>query len=397
MYKRIISTVFLLALFSTITAFAHTAAVQTDGENKYKAVRLSPEIYNNANSDLSDILIKDSKGEVVPYFINDGFQKVYEGREIYPMKLIHTFTKDNSFYFDYKLAAERESDTIATAIEVSTKNTNFAKLVDVYGSYDNLHWEFVQNDKLYVIDDKSKLDIEFHKPEKYTHYRFELANNLEKISFDTINLVYSVNASEKSYFIESLTPAFSVEEKDKTTFLTIEGLKNLRLCDITIETDSMFKRTANAPLTSGKEIYNLSLNETLYTDTTLPLNSQISKEDSYVITIANHDDKPINIKSIAVRYYAGELVFEGSANGSYTLEFGADAAKTAPVYDITRYKDEILKTAIDKASISTIEYHKEQEKPAERDYKVIFNIVVIGITVLLGGLILFCLKRKPER
>ena len=395
MLKRIISTIFFLCFFST-TAFAHTGEIQISGENKYKAIRLTPEIYNNSNSDLSDILIKDSKGENVPYFINTGFQKVYEGKENYPMELINSYTKDNSFYFDYKLTTERESDIVATSVEVSTSNTNFAKIVDVYGSYDNLHWEFVQNDKLYNIDGKSKLSIEFNKPQKYTHYRFKLANNLEKISFEAVNLVYSIAISEKNYFIENLTPAFGIEEKDKTTFVKIEGLKNLRLCSVTIETDSMFKRTAKAPLSSEKEIYNLSLNETSYTDTTLPLDWQISQEDIYVITITNNDDKPINITGITVRYYADEVVFEGNANESYTLEFGADATKTSPVYDITKYKGEILKGTIDKVTISAINYDKENEKSEERDYKVIFNIVVTGITVLLGGLILFRLRRIPE-
>lgn len=395
MLKRIISTIFFMCFFST-TAFAHTGEIQISGENKYKAIRLTPEIYNNANSNLSDILIKDSNGENVPYFINTGFQRGYEGRESYPMELINSYTKDNSFYFDYKLTTERESDTVATSVEVSTNNTNFAKIVDVYGSYDNLHWEFIQNDKLYNIDDKSKFSIEFNKPQKYTHYRFKLANNLEKISFEAVNLVYSIAINEKNYFIENLTPAFSIEDKDKTTFVKIEGLKNLRLCSVTIETDSMFKRIAKAPLASGKEIYNLSLNETSYTDTTLQLDWQISQEDIYIITITNNDDKPINITGITVRYYADEVVFEGNANESYTFYFGTDATKTSPVYDITKYKDEILKGRIDKVTISAINYDKENEKSEERDYKVIFNIVVTGITVLLGGLILFRLRCIPD-
>ncbi len=396
MRKRIISIVFLLLFLSTTTAFAHSATVQINGGNNYKAIRLTPEIYNNANSDLSDILIKDSLGETVPYFINTGYQKVYESRETYPMELINAYIKDDSFYFDYKLPAEGGIDTVATSIEVSTK-ADFAKIIDIYGSYDNLHWEFVQNDKLYAIDDKSKLGIEFNKQQKYTYYRFKLLNNLEKISFDTVNLVYNVKENEENYFIERMTPPFTVEEKDKTTFIEIEGLKNLRLCDVTIETDSMFKRTAKAPLASGKEIYNLSLNGTSFTDTTMPLNWQISQEDTYVVTIANNDDKPINITGITVHYYADEVVFEGKANESYTLYFGADATKTSPVYDITRYKNEILKGAIDKATIGTINYDKEKEKPAELDYKVIFNIVVIVITILLGSLLLFRLKRKADQ
>lgn len=123
--NRIISAVVLLSVVS-ITAFAHsafaahTAMIEISGENKYKAVRLIPEIYNAANSDLSDILTKDSQGENVPYFINTGSKKVYDVRETCPMSLINSHIKDDEFYFDYKLTTSRESDTIATAIEFTT-------------------------------------------------------------------------------------------------------------------------------------------------------------------------------------------------------------------------------------------------------------------------------------
>jgi hypothetical protein len=388
------SVIVLLLFFSTSTVLAHVATIQIKGENKYKAIRLTPEIYNNANSDLSDLLIKSSSGEAVPYFINTGFQKLYEEKETYPMSLIHSYTKDNSFYFDYKLATETEWDTLATSIEVSTNNTNFAKIVDVYGSYDNLHWTFVTNDKFYVIDDISKLSIEFSEPNKYTHYRFKLANNLEEISFDTVNLVYSMNARENNYFIESLTPVFHIEEKDQKTYIKIEGLKNLRLGDVTIETDSMFKRRVNLPHLTSKEIYNLSVYDTSYSDTTVPLNGQVSQEDIYSMTVINNDDKPIHIKGITVSYYADEVVFEGDLGESYTLDFGLDSTKTSPVYDIASYKEEILKGTIDQVTISDISYDSAEETPEKWDYKVVFNIVVIATTVLLGVLILSRLRHK---
>ncbi len=396
MLKRIISSVFLPVYFST-SVFAHTASIQINGHNKYKAVRLTPEIYNNANSDLSDILIKDSKGETVPYFINTGLQNGYEHNETYSMELINSYTKENDFYFDYKLSAMRESDTVATSLEFSTSNTDFVKIIDVYGSYDNLHWDFVQNDKLYDVDDKSKLEISFNKPQKYTHYRLKLGNNDEKIAFEAVNLVYSINSGEKNYFTERFNPEFNIEQRDKKTLIKIVGLKHLRLSEVTIETDSMFKRMANAPLVTGKEIYNLTFNNTTYTDTTISLDWQIPKDDIYVITINDNDDKPINIKGITVLYYSEEIVFEGNTSQNYTLSFGEDATKTPPVYDITSYKEEILKTAIDKAAIGAIIYDAEQENrenPNEKNYQIVFNIVVIGTTVLLGGLIIYRLKRK---
>ncbi len=392
MNKRIFSVLFLLICFGTTTVFANTATIQVTGENRYKAVRLTPEIYNNANSDLSDILVKNSNGETIPYFINSGFLMMNENLETFKMELINSYIKDENFYFDYKVTDQLERDIVANSIDVSTDDRNFAKVIEVYGSYDNVYWEFVQSDKLYSIDDKSKLSIDFNKPQKYCYYRFKLSNNLEKISFYDVKLVYNVKESEINYFIESLTPTYSIEEKDKTTYIHIKGLKNLRLCEIVIKTDTVFKRTANAPDTS-KEIYNLTLNEMSYSDTTLPLNGQLNMDEDYIITIDNNDDKPIAIKGLDVLYYADEVVFEANKNEHYTLEFGADESKTAPIYDITKYKDEILKKSLDKATINIINYDNEEEKQEEGDYKTVFNVVVIVITILLGVLILIRLRR----
>ena len=393
MGKKMISIMFLLFCCST-QVYANTAEIQMSGNDNYKAVRLTPEIYNNANSNLSDILILDSNGQAVPYFVYSGQQSEYETRETTPMKLINAYTKNDKFYFDYQLEQQQQRDTVSTSIECISKNTNFAKEVNIYGSYDNIYWEFIQNDKLYAIDDKSKSEIIFHHRQKYTYYRIELANNLEKISFDAVNLVYNVKESEKSYFIESLTPHYTIENKDKMTYINVEGLKNLRLCDITIDTNTMFQRTALSSLSAAKEIYSITLRDEAYANTTLPIDGKISYDDIFQITILNNDDKPIEILGITVRYYVDEIVFKPIADEKYMLYFDADDTKIAPVYDIERYKEEILKGPIDIVSIGPVNYTEEKIVSAKWDFKALFNIVVIGIAILLGGLILFQLKRK---
>jgi hypothetical protein len=372
---------------------AHTAKIELRGENQYKNLRLTPQIYYAANLDLSDLLIKDSMGEVVPYFINTGFQVAYKNEESYSMTLINSYVKDDNFYFDYKLTTPQNSDTAATSIEFTTKSTNFAKEVNVYGSYDDIHWDYVQRDIIYGIDNKSKLAIEFKQPQKFTHYRMELANNLEQISFDTVNLVYSFETNEEAYYIETLEPRFSVHSSDRRTKIIIENLNNLRLCDVTIHTDSMFQRNAYAAHGINKEIYNLSFNDTSYADTTIPLYWQISQDKYYTITIADADDKPISINGITVRYYVDEVVFKGDTGEAYTLEFGNDAAKIAPAYDIERYKNEILKGAMDRVTLGEIHYATEEKIPV-RNYKLAFNIVIITVALLLGSIILFKLKKK---
>jgi len=383
-----------LFLFATLALplFSHDASVKIEGDNLYKSVRLTPKIYNAANRGLSDLLIKNGD-ENVPFFINSSEGKTNETRETYLMRLINSYKEDDNFFFDYKLAFTIDGDVIATSMEFSTNNTGFAKSTEVYGSYDNKHWEFVQSDMLYVVDSKSKLYINFSHPQKYTHYRLKFANNLEQISFYAVNLVYSMQISEETFFIESFNPKFSIETKDKITKILIEDVKNLRLCDLQIETDTMFIRKVKVNSGNEKELYNLSVNGTTYTDTVLPLNRHVSNDEIFNVFINDGDDKPVNIKGITVRYYADDLVFQGKAGGVYKLEFGADFTRAAPVYDIGRYKNEILKGPIDKLELGDIVYVKIEPVREPVSYRIIFNIVVSVIGLLLAVLIILKLKK----
>ena len=394
MLRKIISLLFVLALLCT-TAFANTEKIENNRENRYKSIRLTPEIYNSANSDLSDLRIIDASGEYVPYFINNGYQTDLKEAVRYPMSLINSYLKEDNFYFDYKLTEQLERDIIVTAIEFTTTDTTFAKNVDVYGSYDNIHWEFVQRDQLYRVSDKSKLEINFSTLQKYTHYRFRLNNNLERISFNTVDLTYSVETTQRRYFTEHLLPQFQTEEKDKETHIYIEGLKNLRLSEIVIDTDSMFQRTVEVPnFGIRRELYNLAFSDTDYKDTSIPFNRNTSRDDTLKLIINNGDDRPINITGIMVQYYVDELVFEGSDDEVYTFRFGADTSVRAPIYDIARYKDEILKDDIDRLEMRNITFEEIQPEPEQYDYRMIFNIVVVAVAILLGLLIILKLRKR---
>jgi hypothetical protein len=191
-----------------------------------------------------------------------------------------------------------------------------------------------------------------------------------------------------------MIPEFGVTEEDRETVVRLEGLRNLRLSGITIDTDSMFMRTVAASQGGGKELYNLMFNDSSISDTTIPFNGQAVRGSGFFITIHNGDDRPINIKGITVRYYADELVFEDDGSEIYTLAFGINSAKAAPVYDISRYKDEILKGDIDRLDITEITLAVKDGEEKQIDYRAVFNVVVIAVALLLGLLIFLKLRKK---
>jgi hypothetical protein len=160
----------------------------------------------------------------------------------------------------------------------------------------------------------------------------------------------------------------------------------------------MFIRNVRALVEKDKELYNLSVNGTTYTDTVLPLNRKVSGSDIFTVIINDGDDKPINITGIVARYYADDLVFQGNvfhgnSGDVYRLEFGADLSRTAPVYDIERYKNEILKGPIDRLELGEIVYVKVEPEREPVSYRIIFNIVIIVVGILLGALIILKLKK----
>ena len=373
------------------------ATAVNGGVNRYKSIRLTPEIYNHSNGDLSDLRVKDSQGKFTPFFINSGNLLEYESdREESPMELINAYTKDYSFYFDYKVVSVPNRTVLATSIETATNSSGFAKNIEVFGSYDDRYWEFIQNDDLYSIGGVSKLNVDFIEPQKYTHYRFKLGNNLERIKFESVTLVFKSYSQEYAYFIESMAPEFSVMEEEKQTVVHLNGLLNLRLAEITIHTDSMFKRYVTDPNGRDEELYNLNFENASYADTSISYFGQINSYIDFTLRINNGDDAPVEIKGITVKYYADDLVFEDKGGDRYTLSFGRNEAAKAPEYDIAKYKIEILKGEVDRLGLSVESLPDPDKSPSQVDYKLIFNIVIIAVAVLLGALVLLKLRKTPK-
>ena len=373
-------------IISALTAAYASAEIVAESESRYVAVRLVPEIYNHAGADLSDLRIVTENGGAVPFFLRSCEKNARTETAVYPMECINAYLERADYVYDYKLSQPRDGDVTATAILFMPGGVNFAKTLNVYGGYDNVHWEFVQNDNIYAVDGHAKYFVYLNKPCKYTHYRIKINNNLEKITFDYVELHYNEDILDETFFIETLTPVYTVENADKETRVIIEGMKHLRLCDITIESDGMFMRTAAAPGVK-KEIYNLTFNGETYADTTIPMDRHMPENDTFTITIDNGDDAPIFILGVTARYYADDAVFEQTDGETYILTFGGE--QRAPDYDIERYKYEILKGEVGKAELGVI---TRPELMPHTDYRMLFNAATLVVAAFLGAVIFIKLK-----
>ncbi len=398
MIKRIIASVVILLTLSYTGVYAvdfsHSATIESGGNKKYKAVRLTSEIYNNIQGNMADLELYGNRQEPIPYFINSSKDSDFVLNFTYEMKEINSFVKDDYFYFDYTLKTPQDEDVVASSIKVETENKNFAKEVQILGSYDNIKWEKVKDDIIYYVDGNRKLEIVFDGIKKYTHYRFKISNNLEKLSFTQVMLKHNSVIQEQEYFTDTISPMFTTEEREKITVIKIKGLKNLKLSSITLKTDSMFKRLVTFNGFESKMLYNLEFESTKYKELTLPLAQYRVTTDTAEITITNNDDKPIKILGIEAKYLVDELIFEGSNADEYTLKYGNSESPIPKSYDISNYKDQILKEGYDVLSIKDIKADTSKIPDKQKvDYKLVFNIVLCTIAVVLGIIIIKKLKK----
>ena len=155
----------------------------------------------------------------------------------------------------------------------------------------------------------------------------------------------------------------------------------------------MFQRSVRS-LGAQRELYRLTFDGTTYEDTTLPLGGRQSGEDVLEVIIDNHDDKPITISGVTVRYYADDLVFAGGDSKSFTIAFSGDNTAKAPVYDIASYQAQILQAGTDRLTVGNVEIEQAQQPQTEADYTLIFNCVIVAVAVLLGILLLQKLRKR---
>ncbi|MCL2699953.1 MAG: hypothetical protein FWE68_06530, partial [Defluviitaleaceae bacterium] len=105
-----------LLFLPPVPAYARAGAADIimTGEREYKAVRLTPPVYNLAARDLSDILILDGGGSPVPYFINNyETLGVIEQNAVHPLVFVNSFVRDGDTFDDFRAETAEGTDMLA--------------------------------------------------------------------------------------------------------------------------------------------------------------------------------------------------------------------------------------------------------------------------------------------
>ncbi len=399
MLKKIIS-IFLTAFLLATIALAHNAELTPVQASGYVSIRLNPQILARATSDLRDLRIIDENSEYIPYFLHstyssEGVSSISQTDETsYELPLVNSFVEDDMHYFDFELQEEFDHDILANSITLYTARRNFAKEIILLGSHDGIYFENVLEDTIYVVDGEEKLTLNFSDNERYTYYRLGFLGNDENIKFSGASLVYSEYIVTYNDYTQSFHPVYTIDEQETTTIITLSGVKNLRLANIAIIADDVFSRD----VLIGENRYtieNSSFNGVNYSNTIIDMLGSFTNEDTLTLTIENNDDAPIDVSDIILSYHAIDVIFNAKQDMNYALEFG-DTTLTAPVYDITNFADEILKTDVAPIEIEDIQFSEQQVPTEAFDYTIIFNIVIVLVAIILAIIALSKIRKTTK-
>lgn len=370
----------------------------------YNGIYLNKNVYAHSQSDLADLRVVNDKEQFVPYYLIDGFDRYIKDavHYYYQAALIHFHSKDNDTFHDFQIASAPNEDVIVNKLILDIPTDSFLCAAMVYGSFDNLHWDYIAEETIYKVDHHIQTEIDLPQPFKYTYYRIILKENTNHIRIASIHPLYSEDIEIYKEYSRSTPLDFEIASTDGTSQVTVHNPDRLVVKSVQVIADGNFSRdytlsgTTNGgllPLGTGT-IYQIAVGNKTAAQTDISIPASGSRWNSYTITIKNLDDLPLHITGIQATYTIHKLVYP-SQDGLCSLWYGNSSA-AKPSYDIERYKDKIANN-----DIYTFALGKEHiiivDKPQPAvNQKLIFNIVITITSLVLILLIVNKLTIKRE-
>jgi hypothetical protein len=414
------SSVFALDL----TEWKYQAEVTIEtGTDKYCKLTLTPEIYNAARLDLSDIRLLDDDGEQVPY--------VLAKPEDTPQSVEYSPTIINRSTNEHKAAMvtlDFGKQVVKNRIEVETVGSNFRRSVKVEGSNDNIQFfTVVEAAYVFAITPRRRFSRIELPPNDYRYLRISVAPMVEETQSPIIENVraskYESKLAERQPVVNMSQLEHSEDEKSKSSIYIYDlAYRQLPISEIEFEVaDTTFYRyvtlegrdttTRKVPIDSEdnrqrfREVeveWKRIIGDTIYRypdasgKNCVKLVLRISpgtRVYRYLrLVISNYDDRPLTLNSTSAKMIAHNIVFESQDSLTPVLYVGSQSAGM-PRYDLSRLLARPLQVQARLAVLGVITdnpiFGQAEEKPLAwtEKHKVLLWIIMGALVVVLGGFI----------
>jgi len=400
-----------------------------DKVEKYARVDITPEVYDAAKLDLSDIRLIDSGLQQIPYLLTK--PKDTTKKHKYAPNVINRSTNNKNCSL---VTLDFGKQTIKNSIEVETSGSNFRRAVKVEGSNDNTtFFTLVEQAFVFAINNKEK--SRFNNIDLPTNdYRYlritvePMATEQESLVINEIRAFKCAKALAERVPVEMLYVNHTEDEKKNLSIYEYDfRFRNLPISEIQLSiADESFYRhiTVEGRNTSTRKvkinsednrerfreveeswksitsntIYRYSSTEgKKHEKTTLSIPSGRQAYRYLKITVRNYDDRSLKLETVSAKMIPHQIIFDAGNNLNASLYVGSESA-IRPKYDITRKLDKPSKVKTTLAILGSIAenplFGKAEQKPqpwTER-HKVLLLIVMAVVVLALGGFILKSFK-----
>ncbi len=369
--------------------------IMTDTTSGFNRLELPPEIYKKSQLDLWDLRIIDEKGTVVPYFLESNRKTSTTTEDSYSFTSTGDFRKKADTIFDFQGHPTAGTDLLINHLTVATDFTeDFFKYVELYGSHDGKHWEWIENSSLYRVDGNDQFLIDVGTSQKFTNYRIVILNNAEGIRLSGLSGMLISESEVQTAHQRIITASqFQRREVGTATEIQIKNVDNLPVNAMSIEASGLFKRPCQIVSGENEAVATVFGSGYLFQSTlkgSEPLRNSLPVSiyqpvDSLTLVIENGDNPPLDIQSVTLEYVSDAVVFQTVQGKTYTLQYGNPSA-TKPQYDLEQFRGEISLQQIGTAVLNAEKAVAVSKQPSKTvvNQKAIFSGVIFLVALVLA-------------
>ncbi len=413
----------LRAVFALIAA---SAAVPQFGYFRYQrpivnnppaagqtCVALDPQIFTNAEMDLSDLRLYRNEEET-PYAIHQAAPIVTPAK---PVLLLNLGKRGGQVVFDAAMPEGSYSD-----LELAVTAQNFIATVAVSGSQDESEKRETKLGRYTIFDlTRQKLgrSTVLHLPNsdfRYLHFR--VVGPLEPESLTGISLERLPAGSAKYVTVAESTRVvqqgrysdfeFTVPARvpvDRVVFVPgVEPVNFSRDVSITVS-PIVQRRTSDAePPPPGPSSFGNLLRVHSVQDGHRIEEERLSidapglelEPAQWKIAIDNGDDRPLQMQSVRLEMIERDLCFDASSAAGFMLYYG-DAALAAPRYDYARlfaFQSNAAQAAMGAEAQNPAYRPRPDQRPFTEKHPILLWATLIAVIALLGVIAIKSAKRS---
>lgn len=358
-------------------------------------INLPQELYQHVQKGLSDIriygLTENNDTVEVPYLFEPTFGGLRES-EVY-FELLNSSQNSRGYFFTFDVGLQKINH-----IDLNFEQENYDWLVDVEGSMDLNEWFLISENIriLSIINESTSYTFdELNFSTSLYRYIRIIVKTKEKPKIETARIKkYEVYPGE---FDEAIISNFTVHNnlETKQTLIDVVLVNRMPICNIKIEVSDTLDYLRPMYIDDVVDSIKTELGwhyryntffhgDVKSTDTnSFYFTNHLIKK--FRITIENHDNKPLTIKSISAQGHPYYLTARFADKAKYYLVYGNKNASQAQ-YDIASFQETIPK------DLKLIELGAEEKIAInESETTPLFTnkIWLIAIMILIASILLF--------